>query len=155
MSSYVYSCHVEKDLLHPAVAHMLNARGDDWSYEYTVAGSRRVDFIEHSDGVVSLIECKMKLKPTPDIEQLGLYHKLYGNPTARKVLITPKRFYSDAKLARYTANDIEVRFIEGNFTVAYARHLILSSQRRRVHDLYPDHCYKPNDGTRPLIGGAR
>src|SRR6187455_473111 len=83
---------IEKRLLHTALARFLNDRGFDWYYEFTVAGRFRVDFIATVKHETWLIDCKAKLNPTRDIEQMQLYHYLYGDPNARMMIVTPREY---------------------------------------------------------------
>jgi hypothetical protein len=99
----------EARLMHPALAVILEARGDDWFYEACLGGTRkRVDFLVFGEHVDSLMDCKLELNPNKDIEQLNGYHSIYGKPSARKVIVTTNKVYKHAIIRQYTEAGITI-----------------------------------------------
>jgi hypothetical protein len=138
MSAYSYN--LEVDFIHPALAHVLAQRGGEWLYEYTFSNLRRVDFIEKLNGVTSLIECKAKLCPAPDIEQINAYHKIYGDPDALKVLAIPTSAYRGRVIQKYTDHNISIFLIDGDFSDSTVMPLMKRGAHCRVPILYPNNC---------------
>lgn len=127
---------IEKRLLHTALARFLNDRGFDWYYEFTVAGRFRVDFIATGKHETWLIDCKVKLDPKSDIQQLQLYHFLYGDPAARMMIVTPRTYKHSSYYAAYTQANVIVLQIDGDFTYE-ALHASYDGGFEKIIDLYP------------------
>lgn len=138
MSQYTY--HLEVDFIHPALAHQLAQRGGEWLYEYTFHNQRRIDFIEKLNGVTSLIECKPRLRPVADIEQINSYHRLYGDPKALKVLAIPRSAYRARVICKYDAYNISILLIDGDFSDSAVMPIMKRGAYRCVPTLYPNNC---------------
>lgn len=129
---------LEVKLLHPALALILEGRGDDWFYEVSLGGTRkRVDFLVHGENDHSLIDCKMELNPLKDIPQMNFYHGLYGDKHARKVIATTNKVYKHAIIRQYTEANISIMRVEGDFTVSSYLDYIVPD----VRVLYPHRCH--------------
>lgn len=126
----------EIELLHPIVGDWLTLEGFEWRYEVPLSDTRkRVDFVAKRDGTISLVECKIRPVPSYVIAQLQTYHKLYGNPRAKKLLIIPSTF-SLTRLLELKLNSagIELLTFEGDFRE------ITAETRRRITWERPDLC---------------
>lgn len=132
MSRYIPS-QVELRLLHPAVARLLDGRGCDWYHEVQVAGRFRVDFLAFGHDRASLIDCKASLYPKEDIAKINLYHDLYGDPTAHKVIATPNVDYPYEVLRQYADAGVAILRVEGQFTPDKAAY-----NYQQVDHMYPE-----------------
>lgn len=128
---------IEKGLLHPAVAHHVNAKWDRWAYEVTLSGRYRVDFVAYADNVCTLIECKVDLTPNKDIGQLNFYHEIHGDPTARKVIATDSKVYKHSIIRQYTENNISILRLDVDLSLD----TYWSTNQYQVEDFYPDNCH--------------
>jgi hypothetical protein len=142
----------ETDLLHPALAVLLEARGDAWFYEVTLGGTRnRIDFLVHGETCHVLMECKMELSPKQDIAQINGYYKLYNDPTARKMVVTPNKIYKHAVTRQYTEQNIAIMYLDGKFRLDTWADVSFAS----VRDLYPHRCHYHFDLSRERVEEIR
>lgn len=138
MTRIMYGRHrTEAQVIHPATAHILNARAKSWWYEYTISGKSRIDFIAFFENSTWLVECKTALSPNQDILQINRYFELYGDPHAKKMVVTDSTIYKHEIVRQYTEQNIVIMRLENDF-------ILKSLQGYKYHSvpsIYPDHCH--------------